>query len=406
MTPAARDAAAISILDAWLQGKPVEQALTQWARASRFAGSGDRHAVRDIVFQAVRCARSAAARAGGSFDDLASAQVTGRQLRLGLAVETGTPPALWTGEGHAPEALSEAELALFNSPPDLSDPANADVPDWLHNAFSAALGDQTAPILSRMRERAPVFVRVNLQMTTRDEVIADLARDQIDSRPHALSPSALEVTKNPRRLRNSAALRDGRIEMQDAASQAVSDLFAQHAEPVLAEQGSKGRVLDCCAGGGGKSLALAAHGFRVSAHDIDPKRMRDIPLRAERAGVRIDVLQSAPKGKWPAILADAPCSGSGSWRRAPEAKWQITPQRLAELNAIQDDILARCAELCAPQGVIGYATCSLLPRENSERIAAFLAKNSDWQLIADRSLTPLDGGDGFYLAVLRRTRAK
>lgn len=383
MTPAAREAAAIEILDRWRAGVAVEAALTHWARASRFAGSGDREAVRDLVFQAVRRARSAAALGGD----------TGRGLLLGLARGAGRVPEGWTGERHTPAPLSDAERALLAAPlPDLARGEALDCPDWLLPHLDAALGASADPVLGLMRDRAPVFVRVNRARTDTASVAADLAALGIETRPHPLADTALEVTANARRLRNAEALQEGLVELQDAASQAVALDFARHAQ---------GPVLDYCAGGGGKALALAAEGFAVTAHDADPRRMRDLPARAARAGVAIDILSGAPAGRWPAVFADVPCSGSGSWRRAPEAKWAFTPDRLAELTATQDAILARCAALTAAGGVLGYATCSLLEVENEARVRAFLATHKGWRIEAERRLSPLDGGDGFYLAVIR-----
>jgi 16S rRNA (cytosine967-C5)-methyltransferase len=386
MTPAARQAAAIEILDRWAQGQPIEAGLTGWARASRFAGSKDREAVRDLVFQAVRRRRSAAALGGGE---------TGRALVLGLARADGQAPD-WTGAGYGPAALDDAELALCAAPlPDLPRGMALDCPDWLLPAFDAALGAQTDATLSLMRDRAPVFVRVNTARARPVDVLADLARDGIAAQPHPLAPTALVITENPRRLRTTDAYLTGRFELQDAASQAIALDFARHVPPGSA-------VLDYCAGGGGKALALAAAGLSITAHDANPARMKDLPERAERAGARVTILPGAASGPWGAILADAPCSGSGSWRRAPEAKWTLTPERLADLTAIQDQILAECAQLSAPGAVIGYATCSLLRAENEDRITAFLASRPGWALEFQRRLGPLDGGDGFFLAVLRR----
>lgn len=387
MTPAARHSAAIALLDRWIAGDAVEAALTQWGRASRFAGSGDREAVRDLVFRAVRQRRSAAALGGGT---------DGRALLLGLARMEGAPPEGWTGERHAPAPLTPAEAALFDQPPpDLPRGVALDCPDWLLPAFDAALGADADAALARTRERAPVFVRVNTARATLPAVIAELAAQGIVARPHPLAATALEITENARRLRTTEAFVEGRIEMQDAASQAVALRFA-------AEVPAAARVLDYCAGGGGKALALAAQGLQLSAHDADPRRMRDIPERARRAGARMQVLDGAPKGPWPAILADVPCSGSGSWRRAPEAKWSFTPERLHELTRIQDQILARCAALTAPGGVLGYATCSMLRAENEDRVAAFLTAHPGWRGTGQLRLSPLDRGDGFYLALLRR----
>lgn len=386
MTPAARQSAAIDILNRWRAGQPAEAALTHWARASRFAGSGDREAVRDLVFRAIRQARSLAALGGGE---------GGRALLIGMARAEGLVP-LWDGFGHAPAPLTEAETALLATPLPVLPRAEAlDCPDWLLPRFDAALGTDADAVLHALRHRAPVFVRANRLRGPRESARAALAEEGITAAPHPLAETALQVTEGARKLRNSNAFAEGLIEMQDAASQAVALAFA-----AAVPRGAK--VLDYCAGGGGKALALAAEGLAVSAHDADPGRMADLPARAKRAGARVQVLAGAPKGLWPAVLADAPCSGSGSWRRAPEAKWAFTAERLAQLTAIQDDILDRCAALAAPGGVLGYATCSLLEAENTERIAAFLARSPGWRLEKTLRLTPLDGADGFFLALLQK----
>jgi 16S rRNA (cytosine967-C5)-methyltransferase len=291
-----------------------------------------------------------------------------------------------------------AESALFGALlPDLPRGVARDCPDWLLPLFDEVLGDDCDAVLDLMRERAPVFIRVNTARAHPEAVQKDLARDGIETCPHPLAETALEVTANPRRLRNAEAVAQGRVEMQDVASQAIALDFAQALPEGVA-------VLDYCAGGGGKALALAARGFQVSAHDANPARMRDLPGRAARAGAPIRVLEGAPHGAWPAIFADAPCSGSGSWRRAPEAKWAFTPERLAELTRVQDQILHECAALTEPGGLLGYATCSMLRAENTARVEAFLATHPGWTCEMQRSLTPLEGGDGFFVALLRRSR--
>ena len=162
------------------------------------------------------------------------------------------------------------------------------------------------------------------------------------------------------------------------------------------------RVLDYCAGGGGKALAFAGAGCGdVTTYDAAPERMTDLPGRAARAGTQIRVV-SRVEGTYGVVFCDAPCSGSGAWRRQPEAKWTLDQDRLCDLNRQQDDILRTAKAHVAPDGVLAYATCSLLDAENKGRIEAFLAENPDWRCPLRRSWTPLDGGDGFYLAILRR----
>ena len=390
MTPGARVAAAIEILDRVLSGTPAEQALTNWARASRFAGSGDRAAVRDHVFASLRRKRSHAALGGA---------MTGRGLLIGQLREAGADcPGIFSGSGHAPPPLTAAEVARLDRAVEMERNIVLDCPDWLAPELEAALGDAFEPVMSALRDRAPVFLRVNDARTTREAARAALAAEGIGTRPHALAKTALEVTENPRRIQNAAAYRNGLVELQDAASQAVVEMLPLADAP---------RVLDYCAGGGGKALAMASQAPRatVFAHDADPRRMRDLPARATRAGAVITCLDSrevAAGGTYDLVLCDAPCSGSGAWRRSPEAKWRLDPAGLEALCRTQARILDRAAPLVAAGGHLAYATCSLLAPENGAQIAGFRARHRGWRLFSERRLTPLDGGDGFYIALLQR----
>lgn len=380
MTPGARAAAAIAVLDRVLTGEPAEKALTNWGRASRFAGSGDRAAVRDLVYDALRQRRSAAALGGGD---------TGRGLVLGLMRAAGQE-GLFNGEGHAPAPPGD-EVGR--------EPEGAealDLPDWLIPEMARSLGDRLAPVAQAMRQRAPVFLRVNLGRGTVAAALAALAEEGIEARPHPLADTALEVVAGARKVQASRAFLEGLVELQDASSQAVVAAL-----PLVDGM----RVLDHCAGGGGKTLAMAARAkLRLWAHDATPRRMADLPDRARRAGVKVN-LADRPEATAPydLVLVDAPCSGSGSWRRDPEGKWRLTPARLSELVAVQAAILDRVVPMVAAGGWLGYATCSLLAAENGDQTAAFLARHPGWQLEAERRFTPLEGGDGFYLALFRRS---
>ncbi|WP_444666307.1 RsmB/NOP family class I SAM-dependent RNA methyltransferase [Cereibacter changlensis] len=383
MTPSARLSAAIEILDRVLAGASAEQALTNWGRASRFAGSGDRAAVRDLVFEALRCRRSFAAMGGPG----------GRGLILGGLRAAGTDPVgLFTGEGHAPAPLTEEELEPH---PPLSELEALDCPDWLAPQLRDSLGERFAPVMQALRHRAPVFLRVNTARCSLEEARQRLAVEAIIAEPHPLAATALQVTAGARKIHASRIYAEGLVELQDAASQAVVEAL-----PLVAGQ----RVLDYCAGGGGKTLAMAARArLALFAHDADPGRMRDLPVRAERAGERVALLDGAAVSRqapFDLVLADAPCSGSGSWRRAPEAKWALTEARLQALCALQADILDRVALLVAPGGHLAYATCSLLSVENEAQVEAFLVRHPGWQRRDQRVLTPLDGGDGFFLSLL------
>ena len=379
MTPAARASAAMQILDRILSGMPAEQALTNWARGARFAGSGDRNAIRDLVFDALRCRRSFAALGGGE---------TGRGLILGGMRAAGqTPEDLFTGQGHAPAPLRADEAGR---PPQGYE--IADIPDWLGPRMQADLGPDFAAITARMRHRAPVFLRVNTRRRSLGAALAALAAEGIEAVPHPLSPTALEVTAGARKIAASVAYLKGLVELQDAASQAVIDVL-----PLVDGM----RVLDFCAGGGGKTLAMAARArLALFAHDANPGRMRDLPARARRAGVKV-TLTEAPTAPFDLVLVDVPCSGSGSWRRAPEGKWLLTPERLAALCQTQAAILRQVAPLLRPGGWIGYATCSVLAAENADQVDRFLAESPGWRRETQRQLTPLDGGDGFFVSLLR-----
>ncbi|MBA3910433.1 MAG: SAM-dependent methyltransferase [Rhodobacter sp.] len=381
MTPSARLAAAIEVLNRILGGAPAEPALTNWGRASRFAGSGDRAAVRDLVFDALRRRRSAAARGGA---------MTGRGLVLGLCRERGQEQ-LFSGEGHAPAPPTVADLG--HEP----DPAEAmDLLDWLLPDLRASLGTALEPVAEALRQRAPVFLRVNLARIDREGAARTLAAEGIVAVPHPLASTALQVTENARKVQASQAYQSGLVELQDASSQAVVEKL-----PLVNGM----RVLDHCAGGGGKTLAMAARAdLGLYAHDIAPKRMTDLPVRAKRAGARV-TLTADPEAQAPydLVLVDAPCSGSGSWRRDPEGKWALTPEALMHLEGAQAAILTRTAEMVAPGGMLAYATCSLLHQENASQITRFMGTKPGWGLIDETNFSPLLGGDGFYIALMQRS---
>ncbi|NDW52109.1 RsmB/NOP family class I SAM-dependent RNA methyltransferase [Aliiroseovarius sp. PrR006] len=389
MTPGARVAAAIEVLDSYLSGTPVEQALTGWARSHRFAGSKDRAAIRDHVFDAVRRLASAQALGGGT---------DGRAVMIGLLRGQGLDPEeLFTGEGHAPSVLSDTEASVSA---DMTRAQSLDCPDWLLTEFDRSLGADADAVLDSLRNRAPVFVRANLAKCDRERAATILAEDGIETRPSVLASSALEVIENPRKIKTSRAFLEGYVELQDAASQAVIE--ALNIQPGM-------RVLDYCAGGGGKALAMAALGADVTAHDLSWERMKDIPARAARAGVSIKRVRHEDLknlGGFDLVLADAPCSGSGSWRRAPHGKWLLTPEKLAGIQSAQWDILRAMPSCLTPGGQMAYATCSVLKSENQDQVQAFLSDCDNYKMSSERQFTPLDGGDGFYVSQLMHNSGK
>ena len=388
MTPGARVQAAIEILDRVIAGEAAERALTGWARGARYAGSKDRAAVRDHVFDALRRLRSAAWTGGLGAAPVAA--MDGRAVMAGLLAGQGADlGALFDGMGHAPRPWT---APLTAEPP--PEPVALDCPDWLLPRVRAALGARAAPVLAALRDRAPVVLRANAARIERDDLAARLALEGIEAVAHPVASTALTVTGSARGLVATAAFADGLFEMQDAGSQALVERL-----PDMAGL----RVLDLCAGGGGKALAVAARGAaEVWAHDADPARMRDLPGRAARAGAEIR-LTEAPEDAAPfdLVIADVPCSGSGSWRRAPEAKWRLTEARLAALTQAQDAILGRAHALVRPGGRVAYMTCSLLREENEDRADAAI-RSLAMTLEARLGLTPLEGCDGFHLSLMRR----
>lgn len=389
MTPAARLSAAIDCMDAILGGAPAEKTLTNWARGARYAGSKDRAAVRDHVFDALRALESCIALGGAR---------TGRAVILGLSRMQGAEvEALFSGEGHGPASLDDVERALLAQPCDIQEHWN--LPDDAIAQLRTSHPETALDIAKALQHRASVDLRVNLRKTDLGGAIAALAADGIECTPVKTVATALRVTLGARKVKNSAAFKDGLVELQDAGSQALVIAIAE-----ALDQGKNLKVLDYCAGGGGKSLALAAlvEG-RFLAHDANPKRMTDLAPRAQRAGVQIttvqgkDVHRHAP---FDLIICDAPCSGSGAWRRSPDAKWRFDNSALETVTGIQDDILNTAVQLLAPGGMLAYATCSLFDAENQERTRAFTKRHPSLAVTSAFQWTPIDGTDGFFLALI------
>ncbi len=388
MTPAAQYGAANDVLDRIIAGQAAEPALQGWARQNRYAGSKDRAAIRDHVFDVLRRKRSTAAMGGG--DD-------GRAMIIGLLRQQGKAlDAVFGAGGYAPEGLTEGES---NAPLIANDdPAIWDLPDSILDTWKADLGEHAFAVAQIMRDRAPITLRVNQSKSNIAAVVAALADEAIIAAPINGSPTALKVTENARKLRNCEAFKDGLFEFQDLASQQ-----AVQALPLF----DGARVLDYCAGGGGKALAIMdCANVEVVAHDIDAKRTRDIAPRAVRAGVEIDIADTETldaMGDFDVVFCDAPCSGAGTWRRSPEAKWAINQGKLSDFNRLQIEVIENAARFVASGGVLTYATCSVFTVENAAVIEAFLnSQGGKFVLETDNLRLPDGNGDGFYYAHLRK----
>ena len=392
MTPAARVQAAIDLLDAIVAsardgGPAADTLIARYFRERRYAGSRDRRAVRDHVYDAIR-------RAGERPE-------TGRAAMVGLAAERPDIAALFDGSVHGPLPIEPGETGA---------PAGA-VPGWIAPLLAEAV-EQDA-----LLGRAPVDLRVNRLKAASADVVSQF--------PEAVTvagvPDALRLPEGSP-VEQAAAWKDGLVEVQDAGSQLIVRACA--VQPGMT-------VVDLCAGAGGKTLALAAAmegRGRLVATDTIRARLARLTPRAERAGatfVETMLLDQAHEarglatlsGKADVVLVDAPCSGTGTWRRNPEARWRLSPARLDRLVAEQARILDFAAPLVVPGGSLVYATCALTDREGKGQVDAFLARHAGWMpeplaLPFGRAhgggwlLTPgHDGTDGFFFARMRREAA-
>jgi 16S rRNA (cytosine967-C5)-methyltransferase len=294
-------------------------------------------------------------------------------------------------------------------------------PLWLEPELVRAFGNDVAREMAALIPRAPVDLRVNTLKAGREEVMAALKADGIESAPTPYAPHGIRIAQEVPGLSRSPLFESGAFEFQDEAAQIAS---------VLCNAAPGERVLDLAAGAGGKSLALAAamqNRGEILACDLRGEALLELEMRASRAGASIvrtmPLEQPRLEGAFDLVLVDAPCSGSGTWRRQPELRWRLTQARLAELTGVQDRLLDQAARLVAPGGRLVYATCSILPVENRDRAEAFttsqpafaaLDLRENWPktgaamppgLGADFRASPcLTGTDGFYCAGFRRAQ--
>ncbi len=429
MTPSARLSAAIDVFAQIADLRlPAAEALRDWGRKNRYAGAKDRVAIAGFVYDALRTRASSAWIMG---DDSPRATVLGALSRA-RALGASEIAALCSSERYAPAPLSavereKLETATLDGAPDH---VAGDFPEWLAPYFTRAFGADAVAEGRALAARAPVDLRVNTLKSTREAALRDLAH--LDPRPTPFAPSGLRIAvradgRGPA-LSAEPAYVKGLVEVQDESSQ----LVAAMAQAQPGEQ-----VLDLCAGGGGKTLAIAAsmdNKGQIYATDSDGRRLMPIFERLERAGVRnaqvraprgqADILADL-EGRCDLVLVDAPCTGIGAWRRNPDAKWRMRPGALEQRIKDQDAVLARSAAYVGPLGRLAYVTCSLLREENEDRVAAFLAAHDDFFALdmADvargagldglleratpnaHGMTLLPsrvGADGFFICVMRR----
>ena len=385
MTPGARISAMIEVLDSVLVGVPTEKALTNWGRGNRFAGSKDRAAIRDLVFQAVRCRRSA-----GAWPKPISARAWAIGSLQANDVELEN---LFNNIGHAPTPLTNDELTTFKN----TDQNTFDLQDWIIDELCNSYGIKKASeIAEALRHRAPICLRINTQKATLIEVQKSLSDNMIDTVVNPICDTALTVITNPRRVVLNDLYKKGWFELQDAASQAVATLIP-----------AKGKVLDFCAGGGGKSLAVTARtGGVVFAHDANTKRMSEIEVRALRGGHDIKIIlpdQIDNIAQFDSVFCDIPCSGSGAWRRSPEEKWKLTQKKILEYQKLQRDILIKAESLVKVGGAFSMITCSIFTSENQDQRDFLLKKFKNLSVMTEVQHFPTNNNDGLYIVVFKKS---
>lgn len=402
---------------------PVSLALRDWAKAHRFAGSKDRAAIGNIVYDALRKRSSYAYR----MDDETPRALAFAATAWGCGVSL---PQFDFGEDrHAPKALSERERKLLGGQIALSDAApwvEADVPEWLWPAFENNFTEDAVAEGQALSERPPLDMRVNTLKGTRDAIETDAIPTPLS--PIGLRHAPVEGFGRYPDVQSTADYQRGKIEIQDEGSQLVSLLCA-------ARPGDT--VLDYCAGGGGKSLALAAdmdNRGELYAYDIDKRRLAPTWQRADRAGAGIIEVIAPPAESLPAlqgrmdkVLIDAPCTGVGTWRRKPDAKWRLTESALERRRKEQVTVLDQGSAYVRPSGLLFYVTCSMLAEENEAQVYAFLERTPGFSLLSagevfeerfgvdgpkpwsedgqTLTLTPASTGtDGFFFAVMERNQ--
>ncbi len=406
MTPSARLAAAIEVLGAiQSERRPAADALKAWGLAHRFAGSGDRAAIAGVVYDALRRRSSSAYLMG---------EESPRALALGMlkrerGMETHAIAKLADGSRFAAAPLSEDERRRLNAADLSGAPSHVmgDYPEWLDEQFAKTFGEERAEEGAALASRAPLDLRVNTLKCEREQagaMLTDLKPEVTCWSPWGLRIALGAEAKSPAVHAEPAFLK-GHVEVQDEGSQ-LAALFS------AAKPGEQ--VLDLCAGAGGKTLALAAmmaNKGQLFATDPDKRRLAPIHDRLKRSGAR-NVRVRTPKsihtelddllGRMDLVLIDAPCTGTGSWRRNPDAKWRMRPGALFERVKDQAEILDRAVAFLKPGGRIAYITCSVLDDENGAQVRGFLARHPEFAALPSNDIAGPLGERAFMFSKAAR----
>lgn len=421
MTPAGQLAAAIDLLGL-IEGdsRPADAVANHFFRPRRFIGGGDRRAISALVWGVLRARRHL-----GWWLDYCRAPQTPRLLLALQALFSGQTPykiaAAFVAGRYGPPPLAPDELAVLETlstrtleHPEMPEAVKFEVPDWILPRLRTQFGPTLAAEMQAMNLPAPLDLRVNLLKTDRDGALQALASEGLAAQKTTYSPWGLRL-KNRQSVTSGKAFQDGLVEIQDEGSQLIA--LALDAKPGM-------RVVDFCAGAGGKTLAIAM-GMENKGHiiacDVSEPRLEGAIKRLRRAGVHNaerHLLETGDKwvkrqaGKFDRVLVDAPCTGTGTWRRNPDARTHLTEQDLAELLVKQADILNRAEKLVKPGGRLVYATCSVLKEENEAQVEGFLARHPHFTLVPLEvpealqgqtflRLSPaMHGTDGFFASVM------
>lgn len=436
MTPAARLAATIELFEqvrnaALAGGAAADNIIRGYFRQRRYAGSKDRRDITENIYSMLHDYQALAWRI-----EECGGEVSARSMVLAWRTGIGgDPQAEFTGDGYGAAVLDDAEKSLCarlggikSSPPEL---ARLNCPSWLESSLRARFGSEFATAMRILNSRGPVTFRVNALKMSRDEAIGKLELKSADLMLTSDSPWGITLSGESANLRGHPLFRNGALEVQNEASQIASLLV--DAQPGM-------QVLDLCAGAGGKSLALAAcmqNKGQIYAADINSRRLGRLKDRCRKAGVRNIQLVPLPEndgtgrkkalrpclGAMDRVVVDVPCSGTGTWRHNPELRLRADADWLNALKATQQALLDEAAAYVKPGGRLVYMTCSLLAEENEAQVERFLGGHADWAIMPYQDvwrealnaspasslsgsgqglqLGPAEGGDGFFVAILK-----
>ena len=403
MLQISRACAAIDILDNYINGIPIEKALKEWFKKNRFAGSNDRRSIRDIIFDILR------KRLILFYPfQINNYSETGRILVLSYLYiykrDTFSLSDIIDSKYFLPPIKNE-ELLILNRINDYIEKAPKNIvlnyPEFLEKKLTKTLGNNFNKVMEIFLERAPIYLRVNNLKTNLEDELYNLEKENILCEYCSVSKNALIIKTGEQFLKKSSSYQLGNVELQDLSSQLTTEF----------DEISIGkRILDFCAGSGGKSLAIASrlkNNADIFAHDINSFKLSNLLNRSIRAGARIKTLISNNLNKYEnffdIVFVDAPCSGTGTWRRDPKIKWEINDQKINILSKNQYKIIKNSCKYLKKGGFLIYVVCSLLEDEGELVVNKFLINNQKFSIINKEFYHPINASDGFYYAILKKS---